>query len=195
MSALKNVLALIGLLSLIVVLVITIKVNTIFNVFDTFDDKAVDIYSDFIMKAYESGSAIDAMVHKVKVQRGISSEELDKSIHSIANELNIKNVGELPLSDQVQAMSGKAYRYVKIYLLCNAMTAANMLNFSDGFSSFLPCRISVVEDEEGELWLYTLNLDLLIYGGKPIPPALKDETVRIRDSLHEIMRRSAIGDF
>jgi len=195
MSALKNVLALIGLISLVVVLVVAIKVKTVFNVFDTFDEKAVDIYSEFILKAYESGSAIDAMVHKVKVQRSVSAEELDDSIHSIANELNIKTVGELPLSDQVQAMSGKAYRYVKIYLLCNAMTAANMLNFSDGFSSFLPCRISVVEDEKGTLWLYTLNLDLLIYGGKPIPPALKDETIRIRDALTEIMHRAAIGDF
>ena len=195
MSFIKNILAIFGLLSLLVVIVATVELQTVMNRINTFDEKSFDIYTEFAKKIYATGSAVDAMVLKVKVEEGISAEDVDISIRSIANELNIKNVGELPLSKQVEAISGKPYRFVKIYLLCNAMTAASMLNYDDAYSSFLPCRLSVVEDTQGDLWIYTLNMDLMIHGGKPIPPALKEEAIKVRNILNEIMQRAAEGDF
>ena len=191
----KNFLAALGLVSLSIAIVIVIKMQPIMERLDSFDEKAMDTYMGFADKLLKSGSAVDAMIVKYEVAEDVTVEDLDTSILSIANELNIKNVGELPLSKQVEAMSGKSYRYVKIYLLCNAMTAASMLNYNDAFSSFLPCRISVVEDETGKLWIYTLDMDLMIYGGQPIPPALKAEAITVRDTLNEIMERAAEGDF
>lgn len=195
MSFVKNTLATIGLLSLILIVVSTVKIKSTLDAVDTFDEQAIDIYSRFIEKTLDTGSPIGAMTVKVKAQEGLTAEDLETSIRIISNELNIKNVGELPLSKQVEAMSGKPYRYVKIYLLCNAMTAASMLNYNDAFASFLPCRISVIEDEYGDLWLYTMDLNLMIHGGKPIPPALKAEAIKVRDALSEIMQRAAEGDF
>lgn len=191
----KNILAAIGFISLIIVVIAAVKITPVMEKLETFDQRAVDIYIEFAEKLYNSGSAVDAMNVKFEVAEGVTVEDLNTSILSIANELNIKNVGELPLSKQVESMSGKPYRYVKIYLLCNAMTAASMLNYNDAYSSFLPCRISVVEDEQGKLWIYTLNMDLMIYGGQPIPPALKTEAITVRDTLNEIMERAAEGDF
>lgn len=191
----KNILATIGVLSLIVIIVGLVKMQPLMERMETFDKQAMDTYINFANKLHDSGSAVDSMVVKVKVEDGITVDDLNTSILSIANELNIKNVGELPLSKQVEAMSGKAYRYVKIYLLCDAMTAASMLNYNDAFSAFLPCRISVVEDAQGALWIYTLDMDLMIYGGQPIPPALKAEAISVRNTLNEIMQRAAEGDF
>ena len=191
----KNILAAIGVASLILVAVAAFKIFPIMEKLETFEDKAIETYSGFAEQLMDSGSAVDAMVIKIKVEEGVSAEDLDTSILSIANELNIKNVGELPLSKQVEAMSGKAYRHVKIYLLCNAMTAASMLDYNDSFSAFLPCRISVVEDKQGQLWLYAMNMDLMIYGGTPIPPALKKEALVVQNTLDEIMKRAAEGDF
>ncbi len=195
MSALKNFLAIVGVLSLILYVIAAIKIQSVVNRIDTFDERAIDIYSQFIEKVYETGSAVDAMVYKVAVKEGLNAEDVDTAIISIASELNIKNVGELKLSKQVEAISGKPYRYVKIYLLCNAMTAASILNYNDAFASILPCRISLIEDEQGKLWIYTLDLDLMIHGGKPIPPALKAEALKVRDTLNQIMHRAAEGEF
>ena len=195
MSFIKNTLAVIGLLSLVLIAFSMFQIKSTLDVFDTFDEKAIEIYSGFIEKTLATGSPIDAMIVKVKADDGITAEELQASIRTIANELNIKNVGELPLSQQVEAMTGQPYRYVKIYMLCDAMTAASMLNYNDAFASFLPCRITVLEDEEGALWLSTMDLNLMIHGGKPIPPALKSDAMKIRDVLNEIMLRSAAGDF
>lgn len=191
----KNIFAAIGVVSLVLVALLFGKVQPIIEKFGTFEDKAAETYTGFAEKLFESGSAVEAMVVKIKVEEGISAKDLDTSILSIANELNIKNVGELPLSKQVEAMSGKPFRHVKIYLLCNAMTAASMLNYNDSFSAFLPCRISVVEDKQGQLWLYAMNMDLMISGGTPIPPALKKEALVVQNTLDEIMKRAAEGDF
>ena len=195
MSYIKNTLAVIGLLSLVLIAFSMLQIKSTLDVFETFDDKAIEIYSGFIEKTLATGSPIDAMIVKVKANDGITAEQLQTSIRTIANELNIKNVGELPLSEQVESMTGQPYRYVKIYMLCDAMTAASMLNYNDAFASFLPCRITVLEDEEGTLWLSTMDLNLMIHGGKPIPPALKFDAIKIRDVLNEIMLRSAVGDF
>lgn len=113
----------------------------------------------------------------------------------VANEHNIKNVGELPLYKEIAALSGKPFRFIKIYMFCNALTASHMLSVSDAFSAYLPCRIAMVEDPQGKLWLYTLNMDLMIYGGNPLPPALKEEAIGVKETLLDIMHRGAKGDF
>ena len=112
-----------------------------------------------------------------------------------SNPTGIKNVGELPLSGQVEAMTGGKNRFFKIYMFCNALTAANMLEYSDAYSAYLPCRISMVEDKEGKLWLYSLNMDAMIYGGKPLPSALKEEAEGVKEIIQDIMNRGAAGDF
>lgn len=80
-------------------------------------------------------------------------------------------------------------------MFCNALTAAKMLDYSDAFSAYLPCRITLLEDPDGQLWLYTLNMDLMVYGGKPLPPELKEEAIEVKDIILEIMNRGAEGDF
>ncbi len=195
MSLLRNVLAVIGLLSLITVAVLVAKLYNAMQLVDDFDPQAVDFYTDTLQKIVDSRSGIEALVKRIPVQPDIDVVQVDQSIHSIASELNIKNVGELPLSKEVESMSGSRFRYIKIYLLCNAMTAASLLNYNDAFSSYLPCRLTLLEDKSGKLWLYTMDMDLIIYGGRPLPPALRAEAEKIRDTMQNIMVRAARGDF
>ena len=113
----------------------------------------------------------------------------------VANEHNIKNVGELPLSEQVAAMTGEEQRFWKIYMFCNPLTAAKMIEYSDAYSAYLPCRISLVEDTSGRLWIYTLNMDMMIHGGKKLPQELYEEANNVKDVILDIMNRGAEGDF
>ncbi len=195
MSVIRNILALVGLLSLILFAIAAYKIESVVERIETFDENAIDIYTDFVRKVYESSSAIDAMVYKVPVSAGLTADDVDILIRSNADQLNIKNVGELFLSKEVTAITGKRFRYIKIYMLCDAMTAASIVNYNDAFTSILPCRLSLVEDQQGKLWIYTLDLDLMIQGGKPMPPALKTEAIKVRDTLQKIMHKSAEGDF
>lgn len=193
--ALRNLFALIGFIAIVVALYAAVKIAPMKQAFDEFDDGAVDVYSEMMAKLFETGNMAEATVWKVPVEEGLSAEDVEETMRFVANEHNIKNVGELPLSDQVTAMNGKESRYFKIFMFCNALTAANMLEYSDAYSAYLPCRVSMVEDKQGKLWLYSLNMDGMIYGGRPLPPALKEEAEGVKEIIQDIMNRGAEGDF
>lgn len=191
----RNVLALIGLVAIIGAGYMYASYSNRFSAFNDFDPKAAEIYQDMADKLLETGSAAEATVWKAKVSGDLTFEEVDQSIKSIANEMNIKGVGELPLGDQVAAMKGEPWRKLKIYLYCNPLTAAKMIDYSDAYAAYLPCRISLLEDKTGNLWIYTLNMDMMIHGGKPLPPDLKEEAIGVKKIMQAILDRGAKGDF
>ena len=160
-----------------------------------FDEGAFDTYLEMAENLLKTRNAAEATVWKVPVEEGLSAEEVDQTMKMVANEHNIKNVGELPLYKQVEAMTGQPYRVVKIYMFCNALTASHMIEYSDAYSAYLPCRVAMVEDKHGKLWLYSLNMDMMIHGGEPLPPALKKEAEGVKEIILDIMKRGAEGDF
>jgi uncharacterized protein (DUF302 family) len=193
--ALRNLFALVGFTVIVVAIYAAVKMAPAIKTFDSFDEKAIDVYSEMATMLLETGNAVEAMVWKVPVNEDLTIEDVEETMRFVANEHNIKNVGELPLSAQIEAMSGNKSRHLKIYMFCNALTAAQMLDNSDAYSAFLPCRISMVEDKEGKLWLYSLNMDAMIYGGKPLPEELKKEAESVKEIILDIMNRGAEGDF
>ena len=160
-----------------------------------FDAEAPEVYIEMAKSLLATGNAAEATVWKVLVAEGMDAADVEETMRFVANEHNIKNVGELPLSDQVAAMTGETQRFWKIYMFCNPLTAAKMIDYSDAYSAYLPCRISLVEDKEGRLWLYTLNMDMMIHGGKSLPPELLDEANGIKETILDIMKRGAKGEF
>ncbi len=193
--ALRNLFALIGLIAVVLAVYVAVKMQPMMDAMDTFDPKAMDVYTEMAKKLVETGNSAEATVWKVPVEEGLSWEEVEETMRFVANEHNIKNVGELPLSKQVEAMTGEPYRFLKIYMFCNALTAAKMLEYNDAYSAYLPCRISMVEDKQGKLWLYSLNMDAMIYGGAPLPAELKEEAQNVKRIIQDIMNRGAAGDF
>jgi uncharacterized protein (DUF302 family) len=190
-----NLLALIGLLLVAGTIYMATQLGDNLTNLRSFDSKAPEVYLDMAKNLIETGNAAEATVWKVPVAEGLGWEDVEQTMRFVANEHNIKNVGELPLSEQVAAMTGKPQRFLKIYMFCNPLTAAHMFDYSVAFSAYLPCRISLIEDPQGKLWLYTLNMDMMIYGGKVLPDALKEEATAVKDTILDIMNRGATGEF
>lgn len=195
MAMLRNLLAVIGLLALIAVGVLAVKVMPYWQQAQALDSKALETYMGIAEKVLETGDSALATVWKIPVEEDLSAEEVEETMKFVANEHNIKNVGELPLYKEVSSLSGEDFRFLKIYMFCNAMTAAKMVDYSDAFSAYLPCRIALVEDKEGKLWLYSLNMDLMIYGGKTLPEELFEEAMSVKEIMLDIMNRGATGEF
>jgi uncharacterized protein (DUF302 family) len=160
-----------------------------------FDPKAGSVYVDLTKNLLASGNAAEATVWKFPVAEDLSTDDVEEIMKFVANEHNIKNVGELPLSKEVAAMTGKDQRFWKIYMFCNPLTAAKMIDYSDAFSAYLPCRIALVEDKEGKLWLYTLNMDMMIHGGSELPDDIYEEANSVKETMLDIMKRGAAGEF
>jgi uncharacterized protein (DUF302 family) len=192
---LRNILAILGLVVIIAAGYAMVKFQPSLAVISEFEDNAVDVFTDMGVKLLETGNMAEASIWKIPVDEGMTADEVEETMKFVANEHNFKNVGEMPLYKEVEAMSGMPYRYVKIFMFCNALTASRMLDYNDAFSSYLPCRITLIEDKEGKLWLYTLNMDGMIYGGRPLPAELKEEAENVKEIILDIMNRGATGEF
>jgi len=192
---LRNLLAIVGLAAVIAAGYAMVKLQPALTTLNQLEDNAVDVFTDMGVKLIESGNMAEASIWKVPVDEGMTADDVEETMKMVANEHNFKNVGEMPLYKEVEAMSGQPYRYVKIFMFCNALTASRMLDYNDAFSSYLPCRITLIEDKEGKLWLYTLNMDGMIYGGKPLPAELKEEAENVKEIILDIMNRGATGEF
>jgi uncharacterized protein (DUF302 family) len=129
-----------------------------------------------------------------KVAPGVTPEQIETALASVAVEDNMRAVGELPLSRELEARSGKKEKYLKVYSYCTPATARQMVDFSPHMAAFLPCRIVVLEKEDG-LWLYTLNMDMMIKMGRKLPPELKASATKVRDTMWKLMERGARGEF
>lgn len=195
MGLIKNLFAVIGVVATVVALAAGAYAATIYSSARHLDPQARHVYADYIERLLQSGSAAEAGVWKRAVEQGLTPADVERSMKSAAIDRNIKDVGELPLYKQVEAATGRPYRFVKIFMFCSALTAARMIEYDPAYAAYLPCRVTLLEDGRGRLWLYTLNLDPMIYGGKPLPPDLKAEALKVRETLLAILDRGASGAF
>lgn len=192
MAFIRNVLALIGLAAIIAAGAGYAKMK---STLAAFDPEAGPTYKRMMDALIATGNPAEATVWKAQVKDGLTFEDVDQSIKSIANAMNIKGVGELPLGDQVSAQEGKPWRKLKIYLYCNPLTAARMIDFSDAYAAYLPCRVALLEDKNKKLWIYTLDMDMMIHGGKPLPPALKEEAIKVKEIMKAVLEKGSQGEF
>ena len=195
MGFIRNILAIIGLVALIGGGYAYTKFNGEINAFKSLDSGAAKVYSNMWAKLKEAGNTPDATVWKKAIDEGISAEDAAEAMSSVATELNIKSVGILPLSKEVEAKTDTPQRLLTIYQYCNPMTAMKMVDYSDAFSAYLPCRIAMIEDKKGKLWLYALDMDMMIHGGKTLPDNLLKEANIVKNVILKIMEAGATGEF
>lgn len=144
--------------------------------------------------ADSGGDIAVAVTWERKVQAGVTVAEIEDAFASVAAEENLKMVGSLPLSAELQARSGLPQKFLKVYSYCDPETARAMVDFSPHMAAFLPCRITLLEKEDG-LWIYTMNMDMLTTMGRRLPPELKPRVRRVRDAMWQMLERGARGEF
>lgn len=135
---------------------------------------------------------VQESIQKFKIADDISIEEAIESMMLRANFLNFKMVADLPLSDQVQAM-GEEANYMRILAFCDALIAKKMVEFDPIFAGFLPCRIAVVEDDDKQGWIITMNMDMML-NTVELSPELTPLAEQVRDSINSIVDAGVNGD-
>jgi uncharacterized protein (DUF302 family) len=136
---------------------------------------------------------IEQTVIKQPLAEGVSADDAIDALQSKSVELNMKFVAHQPLSKELQARGVDSGR-LEIFQFCNPMDAYEMVKFNPIFAAYMPCRIALVEDEDGKLWLMMLNLDMLINNAK-LPDELRTIAERVNNTLLEIMNSAAAGEF
>ena len=153
------------------------------------------VYMPMTNTLLDTGDITMASIVRVKVADDVSNGDVEEAMESIATAEGIRSVGMLPLSEMVELQTGEKQRFLKIYQYCAPRTAMTMVDHSDAFSAYLPCRIALIEDQEGQRWLYTLDMNAMIFGGAPLPDFLLEKALRVQETITAIQMGGAEGDF
>lgn len=138
-------------------------------------------------------SNIQQTVVKMALKDGVSIEDAIQAMNSKAAELNLRLVGEQFVSRELENR-GVDTPYLSIHQFCDPMDARTMVVANPIFSSYMPCRISVVEDQEGKNWMMMLNLDMLI-NSKLMPAEVVETAIKVNQQMLAVMVAGAEGEF
>ena len=191
MSFVNRILRSLPLLALVVLTTGCGTISTIGKLEDGAGSEASKMWDRWVDA---DGDIAVATTWERKVKPGVTVKDIEDVLTQIAAERNMKGVGELPLSKELEARTGKPQKFLKVYSFCTPTTARMMVDFSPHMSAFLPCRITVVEKEDG-LWMYTLNMDMMVKMGRKLPSPLKEEAWKVRQTIWDMMERGSKGEF
>ena len=194
MNAIKTILAIIGAVVIAGAVVMYAKFAPAVK---KLDPEAMGLYMNMMNKVMETGNAAAAMVRVVKVNKDVSVEDMVESMKSIAEENGMMMVGDVTMFDgKTPLIKGqKAPGYTRIFSFCSRSIAETFLNYSKEYGAFMPCRIMLREDKDGNRYLITMDLGLMIHGGAPLTPEMLKLAKQVEKTMYEIQDLSAKGDF
>ena len=158
------------------------------------DSKALPAYITMFKTVLTTGDTAKGMVLKYRVNDDISNEDVAESIKALAEEYNMRVTGDIKMYTKDDATEHEV-KHARIISLCSLHIAKQFLNFSGEYGAFMPCRITLLELGNGERYLYTMDLTLMISGGYTLPTEMLELAQRVQKAMTEIPSRSAQGDF
>ncbi len=140
------------------------------------------------------------MTMKLKAAEDVAFDDIIEAMDLKANDVNFKKTAHSKIWQDIAAITGVPTTRVEVLHYCDAIVGRRMLDVSPEFSVFIPCRIVVYEDANGEIWIMTLDWDVSWLAqswqpGSQIGEQLQQDAVRIRDAMTQIMEAGAKGEW
>jgi uncharacterized protein (DUF302 family)/outer membrane murein-binding lipoprotein Lpp len=153
---------------------------------------ATDAPAVEMIKLPENCEEIELDMLKCPLADDVEMDDAAESMKLRANFLNFKLVAHMPLSEQVKSMGGESKR-MEIFQFCDASIAVKMVESNLAFAGFLPCRIAMVEGQDGKANLITLNMDKVL-GQAELADNLRMMGLQVRNNIYNIVGAGATGD-
>ena len=139
-----------------------------------------------------SYTGMKVQIARVQIQQGVSFDDAVESLKLRANQHNLKMVGTSPLYKEIEALTGKPSRRMEIFSFCDGLVAQQMIATDPLMISFMPCRISIVEDEQGKRWVISMMIGRSMM--RALPPEVRKNAQRIMDAMKDSMLAASNGD-
>ncbi|HQT01080.1 MAG: hypothetical protein B7Y26_10155 [Hydrogenophilales bacterium 16-64-46] len=151
------------------------------------------------MMQMDAREAMNYFAVKYQAKAGLSFDEVVESMMLRANKENLKFVGSNLMWKDFQAVLGdNTAPRVEVFSFCDIAVARDLLRIIPEMAVFLPCRITVMEDGDKNIWVLTLDWDVtwLDMAGRQmgITPELRQGALAIREKLDSVMRAGAAGE-
>ncbi len=143
--------------------------------------------------------AMNYFARKYKAKPGLSFDEVRDSMFLRANQLNFKKVGEnLMWKDFQVVLDDKDAPRIEVYSFCDIAVGRDLLRISPEFIVFLPCRISIIEDANKDIWVLMMDWNMDWISGFEQQLGITDElskgAIEVSKKMDEIMQAAANGD-
>ena len=192
---LKSILSVIGAIALMVLAYLVINFGGMMGKVSKLHPDAMGHYMTMFNEVLDTGSSAAAMVRKVKIDDDVSTEDVIENMKSIATDNNFLVVGDAKMAVNSTIKEG-GERYIRIVSFCSPSIAKQFIAHEKAFGAFMPCRVLIVEDDEGNRWLYTMSMELMLYGGEPLPPKMLKMALTVKNLMYGMMDAAAVdGDY
>lgn len=194
MNTIKNILTGIGAFFVVAVLITFATFGDKIGKISSLDSGALPAYMKMFDTVLETGNAAEAMILEYKVDEDVSNEDVAESVHALTEEYNMRITGDIKMFTKEDA-SGEEVKHARIFSLCSLTIAKKFLNYSRHYGGFMPCRIMMIELGNGQRFLYTMDLTLMIHGGQALSPEMLELAQSVQAAMEGISARAAEGDF
>lgn len=195
MNFIKGLLTLIGA---IVVIVAIIGAVTVGPSAVKLHPEALPEYMKMFDKVLTTGDPAKGMVRKIKmvIPEGMTKAEAFENALEIMDEV-ADEYGMALVDSKTMPRDGKLFKngglltHIRSY--CSPYIADVFLNHSREFIAFMPCRIGFVEEPNGDIYIYTMSMELLLHGGFVLDPDIYELGNEVRTGMYTMMEKAAAG--
>ena len=130
------------------------------------------------------------------IEKGENRQEaIDEAIEimdAVGEEYGLAMVDTKLMSRGETDDKGVYQPYIRIRSYCSPTIAKKFLGYSPEFIGFMPCRLGIVEDPKThDVYIYTMSLDLMIAGGRTLPPELLKLANEVKEGMYSMLEKSA----
>ncbi len=196
MNFIKGIFTIIGAIVVIASIIIGVKYGSSMS---KMDPKALGLYMDMADKVLTTGDPAKGMIIKRKlvIEDGTSKKEAIENAIEVMDEV-AESHGLAKVDEKTMPRGGKFMKdgglYTHIRSYCSPSIADIFLAYSGEFVGFMPCRVGIVEDKNGDIWLYTMNLDMMISGGHTLPAELLEYAKTVKEAMVQMITYGAAGE-
>ena len=196
MKLLKGIFTIVGFLVVAGLLLVGIKYGSSLG---KMDGQALGLYMKMADDVLTTGDPAKGMVIKRKliIPEDTTKEEAIENAKEIMDEVADEH-GLAKVDEKTMPRGGKFMKdgglYTHIRSYCSPSIADIFLSHSGEFVGFMPCRVGIVEDKNGDIWLYTMALDMMIHGGHTLPPELLEYANTVKEAMEQMIEKGAAGE-
>ena len=201
MKLIRNLLALIGLVVVAGLIFAFVKfdLGSRLGQVAKLDKQALPEYMKMFDVVLKTGDPAKGMVRRVKMEipEGMSKEEAFEAAIEAMDEVAAE-YGLAMVDSKTMPRGGKLFKdgglltHIRSY--CSPAIADKFLAFSPYFVGFMPCRIGIVEEPNGDIYIYTMSLELMINGGQPLPKEMLELANEVRSGMYAMLEAGAHPD-
>lgn len=195
MKLIKGLFTLIGV---IVVIAAIVGAVTVGPKIAKLDPQALPEYMKMFNTVLTTGDPAKGMIRRVKmvIPEGMTKQEAFENAIEVMDKVGAEyGLDMVDCRTTTMSRGGKPFKdgglltHIRSY--CSTTIADVFLKYSGEFIGFMPCRIGIVEEENGDIYIYTMSMELMINGGHTLPPEMLALANKVRKGMYTMMEKGA----